>query len=312
MIYKFITNPIASIQALKAHQVDLVIIHDPGQFADLADDNEFNKDFTCLPYWAPGDPFYFIGWNQDTPFFSDVRVRQAMTLAINREEIVSKLLKGYGEIITGPYFIKGTQNDPNIRPWPYDPQIAKRLLEQAGWIDRDGDGIREKDGVVFRFKFNYAAGDSLYVPLSTLLKDELAKVGIELIPDPYEWSVLLPRIADRKFEAMVMGWGGDIIEDNYQIFHSSQAGNRGSNYVGFRNAEVDALLEQVRRTINPAEQNVLCHRIHRIIHEQQPYTFLFARPIFRAVDKRFENVKIHKLGLNYLEWYVPKEKQRYK
>ncbi|MBN2018650.1 MAG: hypothetical protein JW749_00310 [Sedimentisphaerales bacterium] len=312
VVYKFVTNPIAAIQALKAHQVDLVIIHDPGQFADLAADEEFNKEFNCLPYWASGDPFYFIGWNADTPYFSDVRVRQAMTLAINREQIVSKLLKGYGEIITGPYFIKGAQNDPNINPWPYDPEISKRLLVEAGWIDSDGDGIREKNGIPFRFKFNYAAGDSLYTPLSTLLKDELGKVGVELVSDPYEWSVLLPKISDRKFEAMVMGWGGDIIEDNYQILHSSQAENRGANYTGFRNPEADALLEQVRRTIDPAERDILCHRIHRIIHEQQPFTFLFARPIFRAVDKRFENVKIHKLGLNYLEWYVPKEKQLYK
>jgi peptide/nickel transport system substrate-binding protein len=109
-----------------------------------------------------------------------------------------------------------------------------------------------------------------------------------------------------------MGWGGDIIEDQYQIFHSSQVGNRGSNYVGFRNAEADALLEQIRITIDLTESDVLCRKLHRLIHEQQPYTFLFTRPTFRAVDKRFENVNIHKLGLNYLEWYVPKEKQRYR
>ena len=312
VIYKFITNPTAAAQALKAHQVDIIVMHDSEQFADLVADEQFKKEFNCLAYWNPGVPYYYIGWNEDTPFFSDARVRLAMTLCINREQIVSKLLKGYGETITGPYYIKGTQNDAAIKPWPYDPERAKKLLDEAGWIDRDGDGIREKAGVVFRFKFSYAAGDSLYVPLATLLKDELARVGVDVIPDPYEWSVLLPRITDRRFEAMVMGWGGDIVEDNYQILHSSQVGNRGMNYVGFRNAEADALLEQIRRTIDPVQQDTLCHRLHRILHEQQPCTFLFVRPTYRAVDKRFENVNIHKLGLNYLEWYVPKEKQRYK
>ncbi|MGA2092935.1 MAG: peptide-binding protein [Sedimentisphaerales bacterium] len=312
VVYKFITNPIAAIQALKAHQVDLVVIHDPGQFADLVADKQFNKEFKCMPYWAMGDPFYFIGWNEDTPFFSDVRVRQAMTMAIDRELIASKLLKGYGEIVTGPYFIKSTQYDPNIKPWPYDPQRARQLLEQAGWVDSDGDGIREKNGVVFRFKFLYAAGDSLYTPLSTLLKDELAEIGVEVIPDPIEWSVLLPKLSDRQFESMAMGWGGDIVEDNYQILHSSQVGHSGANYVGFRNAEVDSLLEEVRRTLDSGKRDILCHRIHKIVHEQQPFTFLYSRPIFRAVDKRFKNVKIHKLGLNYLEWYVPKDEQRYK
>jgi len=312
VIYKFITNPTAAAQALKAHQVDIIVMHDSEQFADLVADEQFKKEFNCLAYWNPGVPYYYIGWNEDMPFFADARVRLAMTLSINREQIVSKLLKGYGEVITGPYYIKGTQNDATIKPWPYDPERAKKLLDEAGWIDHDGDGIRDKNGVPFRFKFSYAAGDSLYVPLATLLKDELAKVGVEVIPDPYEWSVLLPRITDRRFEAMVMGWGGDIVEDNYQILHSSQVGNRGMNYVGFRNAEADALLEQIRRTIDPVQQDTLCHRLHRILHEQQPCTFLFVRPTYRAVDKRFENVNIHKLGLNYLEWYVPKEKQRYK
>jgi peptide/nickel transport system substrate-binding protein len=311
VIYKFITNPIASVQALKAHQVDL-IIPEPDQYADLVKDVDFNKEFVCLDYWSPGDPFYYIGWNEDMLFFSDVRVRLAMTMSIDRKQIVSELLRGYGEIVTGPFYIKGTQNDPTIEPWPYDHQMAGKLLDEAGWIDTDGDGIRDKGGIPLRFKFLYSVESDTYTRLASLLKDELAKVGVEFVPDPYEWSVLIPKLTDRQFESMVMGWGGDIIEDQYQIFHSSQVGNRGSNYVGFRNAEADALLEQIRITIDLTESDVLCRKLHRLIHEQQPYTFLFTRPTFRAVDKRFENVNIHKLGLNYLEWYVPKEKQRYR
>jgi peptide/nickel transport system substrate-binding protein len=235
-----------------------------------------------------------------------------MTLSINREQIISKLLKGYGQAIAGPFYVKGTQNDPDIKPWPYDPEQAKKLLDEAGWLDHDGDGIRDKDGVAFRFMFSYAAGDSLYERLAVLLKDEMAKVGIEVTPDPYEWSALLPKITERQFEVMVMSWGGDIVEDFYPQFHSSQIGKGGYNYVGFRNAEADAILEQIRLTIDTGQQDALCHRLHRILHEQEPYTLLFARPTFRLIDKRFENVKIHNLGLNYFEWYVPKEKQRYK
>jgi peptide/nickel transport system substrate-binding protein len=312
IVYKFINNSIAAAQALKAHQVDIIVAHDSELFANFDADEEFKKEFSCLAYWNPGVPFYYIGWNEDLPFFSDARVRRAMTLNINREQIISKLLKGYGEAITGPFYIKGTQNDPTIKSWPYDPEKAKQLLDEAGWLDRNGDGIREKDGVVFRFRFSYAAGDSLYERLAVLLKDEMAKIGVDVIPEPYEWSALLPIITERKFEAMVMGWGGDIVEDDYPIFHSSQIGKGGYNYVGFRNSEADALLEQIRRTIDVGQQDVLCHRLHRILHEQQPDTFLLARPTFRLVDKRFENVKIHKMGLNYFEWYVPKEKQRYK
>ncbi|MGA2324543.1 MAG: peptide-binding protein [Sedimentisphaerales bacterium] len=312
IVYKFINNSIAAAQALKAHQVDIIVAHDSELFANFDADEEFKKEFSCLACWNPGVPFYYIGWNEDSPLFSDSRVRRAMTLNINREQIISKLLKGYGEAVTGPFYIKGTQNDTTIKPLPYDPEKAKQLLDDAGWIDRDGDGIREKDGVVFRFRFSYAAGDSLYERLAVLLKDEMAKIGVDVIPEPYEWSALLPRITERKFDAMILGWGGDIVEDNYPLFHSSQIGKGGYNYIGFRNSEADVLLEQIRRTIDVGQQDVLCHRLHRILYDQQPFTFLFVRPTFRLVDKRFENVKIHNLGLNFLEWYVPKEKQRYK
>lgn len=311
VVYRFITNSIAALQALRAHEVD-IFIPEPDQFADLDKDEAFKADFDCLWYWNPGVPFYYIGWNQDTPFFKDRRVRLAMTHCIDRELIVETLLKGYGQVTTGPYYVKSPQCDQSIEPWPYDIETAKELLDEARWVDSDGDGLRDKDGVPFRFKFMYSTGSALYTRVVILLKDELAKVGVEVVPDPYEWSVLLPRLNDRRFAAMVMGWGGDIVEDNYQLFHSSEIGSRGSNYVGFANAEADLLMEQIRRTMEEAARNRLCHRLHRLIHEEQPYTFLFTRPTFRPVDKRFENTKIHYMGLNYLEWYVPKDRQRYR
>ena len=172
--------------------------------------------------------------------------------------------------------------------------------------------MRDKDGTAFRYKFMYSTASTLYDRLAKLLKDEMAKVGIEVIAEPYEWSVVITKVNDRDFEAMVMGWGGDILEDPYQIWHSSQIGNRGSNYVGFNNKETDAIIEEARRTIDDVKRNKLYYRLHRILHEEQPYTFLFTRPTFRLVDRRFENVNIHKMGFNYLEWYVPKEHQRYK
>lgn len=311
IVYRFITNAVAAVQALRSHEVD-IIIPEPDQFADLVADVDFTREFYRLAYWNPGVPFYYIGWNQDTVWFGDRRVRLAMTHIINREEIVSKLLKGHGEEISGPFFIKGSQNAPDIEPWPYDRERARQLLDEAGWVDSDGDGLRDKDGVSFRFKFMYSSDNALYRRLAKFLKDEAAKVGIEVVPEPYEWSVVISRITDRKFEAMVMGWGGDVLEDFYQIFHSSQIGNRGSNYVGFSNARADALLEQIKRTMDKHEREKLCHWFHRILHEEQPYTFLFTRPTFRLVDRRFKNVIIHKLGPKYWEWYVPKEQQRYK
>ena len=309
--YRFITNASACLQALRSHKVD-VVIPEPEQFADLVSDEEFNREFYSLSYWTPWTPFFYMGWNQDTVFFKDRLVRRAMTHIVNREHVVDYLLKGHAQVISSPFYINGPDNNPDIEPWPWDLERARQLLDEASWIDSDGDGLRDKDGVAFRFKFTYSADSDLYNRLAKLFKDDAAKVGIEVVPDPFEWSVLLPKLSDRQFEAMVMGWGGDILEDPYQIFHSSQIGNRACNYVGFSNAEADVLMERARATLDDENRVKLFHRLHEILHNEQPYTFLFTRPTFRLVDRRFENVRIHRLGLKYLEWYVPKDKQRYK
>jgi len=311
IVYRFITNAVAAVQALRSHQVD-IIIPEPDQFAELSRDPAIKKEFYCLEYWAPGTPFYYIGYNQDTPFFKDRLVRLAMTHLLDRNLIISRLLKGHGRAVTGPFYINGPQYDHSIEHWPYDPNKAAQLLDQAGWKDSDGDGLRDKDNIPFRFKFMYASDRVLYQRLAKLLKDQAAKVGIEVIPEPLEWSVLITRLTNRQFDATVMGWGGDILEDPYQLWHSSQIGNRGSNYVGFRNAEADALIELARRTLDEDKRNRLYHRLHRILHDQQPYTFLYARPTFRIVDRRFRNVKVYKLGLKYWQWYVPRQEQRYR
>ncbi len=310
IVYKFIPNTLAQIQALRTHEVDIVI-PEPEQFADLKDDEEFREKFYCLSYWTPWTPFYYIGWNSDTPFFDDRRVRLAMTHMIDREKIVNSLLKGEAEVATGPFYIKSELNDPNVKPWPYDPEKSRQLLKEAGWVDTDGDGVRDKNGRRFKFKFMYSSSSAFYERLAKFIKDAGVQVGVDVVLDPLEWSVLITRLHDRDFDSVVIGWGGEIIEDQYQIFHSSQIGRRGSNYVGFDNKRADELLETIRRTLDEDKRIELSRELHRILHREQPYTFLYTRPSFRFVDKRFKNVKIHELGLKYIQWHVPKEQQRY-
>ncbi len=311
IIFPIITNSLAAVQALRSHAIDYMR-PDPEQFADLSKDNEFDIKFRSLMYWNPGAGYRFIGWNQATPFFEDRRVRLAMTHIINREEFISHIVKGHGKLITGPFYVFGQQNDPNIKPWPYDPQKAKKLLDEAGWTDSDGDGVRDKNGIPFRFKFMIVSKFPLHEQLAKLFKDEASRVGIDVIPDPYEWSVFDEKLNNREFESVTLGWSGAVQEDPYQIWHSSQIAGRGSNRVGFDNREADRIIEEARRTFDEAKRTQLYHRFHRILHDEQPYTFLMWRPSLRFLDRRFENVRIHKLGLDEHEWYVPKRSQRYR
>jgi peptide/nickel transport system substrate-binding protein len=312
VVFPFITNTTAELQALLAGQVDY-IRPVPDQFAEKANDEKFKKDFYCLSYWdAVNTGYFWIGWNQARPFFADRKVRLAMTHLIDRVAIKEHILRNpEAQIPTGTFYIYGPQNDPNIKPWPYDPERAKQLLDEAGWIDHDGDGIRDKNGVPIRFKYMISSDLALHEQIAKLVKDSAAGAGIEVILDPYEWSVFSQKVKDGDFDAVSMSWGGEVEQDPYQIWHSSQRG-KGSNYVNFNNPEADALIEQARQTLDADKRNAIYHQFHRILHEEQPYTFIYTRPEQRFLSRRFENVIVHKLGINEREWYVPKEKQRYK
>jgi peptide/nickel transport system substrate-binding protein len=312
IIYPFITNDTAAVQALRTGNTDYMRPL-PDQYHELSNDDEFTKYFNCLSYWHPAVGYFWIGWNQDRPFFKDRRVRLAMTHLIDREKICKYLLRNPEALVpTGNFYIFGPQSNPDIKPWPYNPKKAVQLLDEAGWVDTDGDGIRDKNGVPFKFKYMIVSGLQLHEQVAKLVKDAAAKVGIEVTLEPYEGSVFFQKAHDREFDAINMAWAGGLAGDPYQIWHSSQIGNHGSNYVGFNNPEADAIIEEARRTLDDDKRNKMYHRFHSIIHEEQPYTFIYTRPEQRFLDKRFRNVKIHKLGLDEHEWYVPAHLQKYK
>jgi peptide/nickel transport system substrate-binding protein len=313
IVYKFITNDIAALQALQSGEIDY-LRPSPEQFGEKSKDEEFKKKFYCLSYWAAGNTGYFwIGWNQKRPFFADKKVRLAMTHLIDRKAIKDHILRNPdAQIPTGPFYIYGSQNNPDIKPWPYDPERAKELLDEAGWVDSDDDGIRDKNGVPFRFKYMISSGTYLHEHIAKLVKDEAAKVGIDVILEPYEWSIFSERVVGRNFDALSMAWGGGVESDPYQIWHSSQIENRGSNFIGFNNPQADAIIEQARQTLDKDKRNALYQKFHQILHEEQPYTFIYTKPENRFLDRRFENVIIHKLGIDEHEWYVPMAKQKYK
>jgi len=198
-----------------------------------------------------------------------------------------------------------------VEPWPYDPRGAAALLDEAGW-NRGKGGTREKDGVPFRFEFTYSSGSHFAEQIGTIVKEEFSKAGIEVTLRPLEWATFIKLIDDRAYDAVTLGWSLGVDQDPYQVWHSSQAEAGGSNYVGFVNAEADRLIEQARPTFDRKKRIELYHRFHRIVHEEQPYTFLFMNQSLVAVDRRFEGVKVHKLGLDSREWWVPKGRQRYK
>jgi peptide/nickel transport system substrate-binding protein len=234
-------------------------------------------------------------------------------MLIDREGIVRDIIAGFGAVATGPFHPLSEQDDESVKPWPFDPDRAKALLREAGFEDRNGDGIVEdKDGKRLQFKLYYPSSSNLLERVCLYAKDTMRRGGVLCDTEGLEWSVLLDRIRNKQVEAQISGWGGSVEGDLYQIFHSSGIEGQGDNRVSYSNPELDKLIERARTTVDKAARDALWKQCHRVLHDDQPYTFLFTDDNLLFVDRRFENVKTNKLGVNsFREWFVPAGKQKW-
>ncbi|MBI2346754.1 MAG: peptide-binding protein [Deltaproteobacteria bacterium] len=300
VVFRIVPERTVSFQALKKGEIDFATLF-PVQWARQTNNPRFLDRFTKHRYYLPTE--MYLGWNIRRPYFSDRRVRQALTMLIDRERMLARTEFGEGRLISGPAYPDHPSYDRSIASWPYDPASAARLLDDAGWTDSDGDGWRDKDGIPFRFRFLYRAGSSRGDLLANVLREDLQKVGIGVDAQRLEWTTYVKTINDRAFDAMFGGWVGPVEMDQYQLWHSSQAA-KGSNHVGFADPEADRLLEAARREFEPEKRAALYRQLHRILHEEQPYTFLLNPPELVAADRRFTNVRAYTLGFESLEWGV--------
>lgn len=307
IVFKIITDNTVAFQVLKREELDVSALT-PIQWERQTNTPSFQENFDKLSYFAPN--YSYIGWNSKRPFFADKQVRTALTHLVDRELILNKILYDLGAIVTNPFYINSPEYDKSIEPYPYDPKKAEELLEQAGWIDSDGDGIRDKDGVKFAFEFLIPGGSETGEKIATILKEELDQMGIQMDIRKTEWAVFTSRLMDRNFDAVTLAWSMGIESDPYQIWSSTQA-ESGSNFVGFKNEEADKLIVEARTEFDREKRKELYRRFAEIVHEEQPYTFLFCRKSTVAVNKRFENVTVYPVGIDPVEWHVPLPLQVY-
>lgn len=312
MVFKVITNSDAAFQELVQHGLDTM---DPLSMTEelwttRATEPKFEAEFNKLTYLDSG--YRYIGWNMRKPQLQDKRVRQAFTMLLDRETILRELMHGLGAVSSGPFFLDVPENDKGIQPWPFDPARAKTLLDEAGWKDTDGDGVRDKDGQSLQFELMFTSGVTVHEQVATVFQEELAAAGVKMNIRQLEFASLLQSVYEHSFDAIMMAWSASPDPDPYQIFHSSQAVERGSNHVGYSNPEADQIMEQARTEFDRQKRIAMYHRFHAIIHEDQPYTFLFFRKAKVAVDKRFQNLKVYPYGMDSREWWVPAAQQRYR
>ncbi|MFQ5674190.1 MAG: ABC transporter substrate-binding protein [Nitrospinales bacterium] len=252
----------------------------PHQVARFKTQDKY-QSFSSVGYF-----YSYIGYNMRNPLFQSARVRLALGMAIDVDEIIQHILYGEGERVTGPYPKITDWYNPAVKPVPYDPQGALRILNDLGW-KKNAQGWLEKNGKPFEFNLITNNGNPVRKNILTIAQNSWRKLGIKCNTQLFEWAVFLKDFINTgKFDATILGWSMGIDPDLYQIWHSSQSGPRQLNFVAYNNPEADRLIIRIRREYDKHKQIELTHKLHRIIARDQPYTFLYVAKTTRLLDKK--------------------------
>ncbi|MFC1854043.1 peptide-binding protein, partial [candidate division CSSED10-310 bacterium] len=295
VMFKIIPNSTVSFNVLQKGELDLSSVR-PIQYLHFQRLKHLHQNFQTLKFYTPS--LTYIAWNSraDNKFFSDRRVRTAMTHALDRAAFVEKIEYNLAKIVSGPFYLKSWAYNPNIKPLPYDLEKAAQLLNEAGWQDNDGDGILDKNGLKFEFELIINAESASFTQLASIIQANLKKLFIEAKIKAFEWSVFLERKRHGEFDATMGAWHLSVDPDQYSLWHSSQV-EVGNNQIGYANEEVDKLLEAGRREFERNKRQEIYWKIHEILHHDQPYTFIDCYMQTYVIAKRVENYEVSPYGL---------------
>ncbi|WP_243371365.1 peptide-binding protein [Geotalea sp. SG265] len=310
-VYRIIPDSSTMYMELKAGGLDYMGLS-PVQYQRQTNTPEFLSLFNKYRY--PVSAYTYLGYNLRHPLFRDKRVRQAIASAINKDEIVQGVLLGMGQVAHGPYKPGTWPYKADLRDLGYNPERARKLLTEAGWKEKNAAGFLVKDGRPFSFTILTNQGNDLRLKTALIIQQRLKDVGIQVKIRVVEWASFLKNFIDKgDFEALVMGWTIPPDPDIFDVWHSSKTGPKELNFIGFKNSEVDRLIEQGRSTFDLAERKRCYFRIQEILADEQPYTFLYVPDALPAVSARFRGIEPAPAGImyNFIKWYVPKEEQRY-
>jgi ABC-type transport system substrate-binding protein len=278
-VYRIIPKPLNQEMEFRGGALDSYQVQ-PHQVQSLISDPRY-QNFSGLSFG-----YTYIGYNMRRETFSDPRIRRALGMAIDVDKIIKYVLYGQGERITGPFVKQTDYYGDQIEPLPYNPEGALRLLQEAGWMPNQ-EGWLEKNGKRLQFTLITNNGNELRKAVLTIAQESWRQIGVDVRTDLLEWAVFIQeRVNKNDFDALVLGWSMGIEPDLYQIWHSSQTHPHQLNFVAFKNEEADDLIIKIRQEYDHDKQVAFCHRLHEIIAQEQPYTFLYVGKWTAVLDNR--------------------------
>ncbi|MCK4536501.1 MAG: peptide-binding protein [Desulfuromonadales bacterium] len=311
VVYRIIPDQSTMFLELQSKGLDYMGLT-PLQYTDQTDTPAFRRNFNKYRYLAFG--YTYLGYNLRRPMFQDKRVRQALSHAINKQELIDGVLIGLGQVATSPYKPDTWPYNPDVARYPYDQERARTLLNEAGWIDTDKDGILDRNGEPFAFTIVTNQGNEQRIRTGEIIQRRFHEVGVDVKLRVIEWASFLKEfINPGNFDATILGWSVSLDPDSYNVWHSSKTNPGELNFINFKNDEVDELLERGRRTLDQAKRKQIYDRFQEILADEQPYTWLYVPDSLPVVARRFRGIEPAPAGImyNFHKWWVPASEQKY-
>jgi len=311
-INKLIAKPFADqnimSQALMFNAIDMIVLVNPRDIPQIQGD----KRFVLQPYNALS--YSFFGYNMRNPLLADKRVRKAITHAVNRQEMLDSFFQGQGTIISGPYAPGSWAYNLDVQPLPYDPEKAMELLNEAGFT-RGADGIMEKDGekLSFTLKVPIEKESEAVKRVVLAFKNYLGKIGVDIQAEFKEWLSWKEDVfRTHDFDVIFASWVFDDSADITSLFHSSEIGPWMNNFGAYANPEVDSFIVESKLTLDHEKRRTIYRKLHSILADECPYTFLWTLTNYAAYHKRLRHVAIHPYKFfSFADgWYIPEQDQQ--
>lgn len=297
IIFKVIREDASAYLALKNQELDATTSVGTVKLMKLQEREYFNNNYHSE--FKDRYAYNYIGLNmkpdgiKNKPFFVDQKVRRAMAYLTPVDEIIEVMVHGKASRQAAQIsHLKSSYND-TLKLIPLDIEKAKELLTKAGWVDSDGDNIRDKvingEKIKFKFKLSYMTSP-ITKEIVLMIKESMYKAGVVANPTPMDFSLFYKNAQDHNFEAMLGGWGGSASYSNpMQLWHTSSWASKGSNFCGFGDAASDALINLANSSLDSAAHTQALWKLQARIYNDQPYVFLYSTKNKIAIHKRFDN-----------------------
>jgi peptide/nickel transport system substrate-binding protein len=313
LVFKILPDYTTRIIELKKGEIDLMELVKTEDIKEL----EEESDLYVVP--IVGREYDYIGWNnidvdafiiegqvKPNNLFANENVRRALTYAINRQEIIDVYLLGYGELAVTPISpIFKNVIDENIKPYDFNPDKARELLAAERWIDTDNNGVLDKENVEFSFTLVYPSGNPLRIYASTIIKNNLKAVGVDMNLERMEIGTFIDNLFEKKLDAWMAAWYIPIPVELKPYWYSNLESSP-LNFVNYQNKETDIILDELEKKISDKRKKELLQQFQAVMHNNEPVTFLYWVPNICAYNNRLENINITPLGVvtHCWEWAV--------